>query len=181
MQDLLNLLQADPNAANALGALASAAAAFLALVVSFLSVAVSLWALHVQRRHNVLSIRPLPEVTVADFENSLRVKIRNNGAGPMIVSSVAVSDKHETKDSIVEWMPALHAGRPWSTFSHSLKSRTLLAGGEMVLLELTQYEGERDFARSRDPVRKALSELTVKVTYTDVSCLLERPYMVRPR
>ena len=168
MDTLVELLKSNTNVANAFGALASAAAAILALFVSVVSVAVSLWALHVQRKHNVLSVHPLPEATVADFENSLRVKIRNNGAGPMIIQAVTVTDGQEVKDSIIGWMPALPSDRPWSTFSHALKLRTLLAGGEIILLELTEYDGEAQFAAARDPVRCALSGLTVKVQYTDV-------------
>lgn len=168
MHDLVALLETDSNAANALGALASAAAAILALFVSVVSVVISLWALKVQRRHNVLSVRPLPEVTVADYEDSIRVKVRNNGAGPMIIRGVGVTDGNTLKDGLIDWMPPLLKGRPWNTFSHALKQRTLLPGGEIGLLELTEHEGEHGFSTSRDRVRKALSILTVEVLYTDV-------------
>ena len=168
MDALISLLKSDPNAANAFGALASAAAAFLALVVSAIAVGISIWAVRSQRKHNELSVRPLAEVTVADYENSLRVKLRNNGTGPMIVTEVAVSNGSTTKPCIIDWMPRLPTGRPWTTFSHALRDRTLQPGSEIVLLELTEYEGERGFVQCRDTVRAAMAPLTVSVEYTDI-------------
>jgi hypothetical protein len=168
MDALIKLLQSDPNAANAFGALASAAAAFLALLVSVISVVISIWAARVQRRHNQLSVRPLAEVTVADYENSLRVKLRNNGSGPMIVKDVLINNGDRELRSLVEWMPPLPHGRYWTTFSHALVNRTLLPGAELVMLELTQYENEINFAECRNIVRDALAPLVVRVQYSDI-------------
>jgi hypothetical protein len=72
MDALVALLKTNANAANAFGALASAAAAFLALLFSCISIGISIWAASLQRRHNELTVRPLAEVTVADYENSPR-------------------------------------------------------------------------------------------------------------
>lgn len=168
METLFILLKTDANAANAVGALASAVTAIFALLISLISIAISVRALRIQQRHNVLSVRPLPEVTVADYENSIRVKIRNNGAGPMIIKAVSVTDGTSYKDGLIDWMPPLEGNRPWTTFSHALKQRTLLPGGEIGLLELTAYEGEQSFSLARDATRQALCKLTVEVLYTDV-------------
>ena len=168
MDGLIALLKADANAANAFGAIASAAAAFLALFVSVVSVVVSVSALSIQRKHNALSVRPLADITVADYENSIRVKVRNNGSGPMIVTCLTVSDGSSTHESLVDWMPSLPTGRPWTTFSNTLRNRSLLPGGEIVLLELTESDGEKGFAKCRDVVRAALSKLAVNVEYTDI-------------
>ena len=168
MNEVIALLKSDANAANAFGALASAAAAFLALLVSGISVWISLRAMSAQQIHNELSVRPLAEVTVADYENSLRVKLRNNGTGPMIITGIEVSNGVSRKGCIVEWMPQLPTGRPWNTFSHELKDRTLQPGSEIVLLELTEHDGEKGFATCREAIRAALAPLTVTVSYTDI-------------
>jgi hypothetical protein len=168
METLITILKTDPNTANAFAALASAIAALIALFVSVISLFVSRSALNIQRKHNVLSLRPLPEVTVADYENSLRVKIRNNGSGPMIIQYIKIDDSKNEKESLIEWMPNLPNNRTWNAFSHSLKQRTLLAGHEIKLLELTEFEGEKYFSECRALVRNALSCLNVHVSYTDV-------------
>jgi hypothetical protein len=175
MDALIALLKSDANAANALGALASAAAAILTVFVSCVSVWISVSSARSQRRHNELSVRPLAEVTVADYENSLRVELRNNGSGPMIVLAVTVSDGANAHESLIDWMPALPMGQPWNTFTHALRHRTLQAGAEIVLLELTQHVNEANFAVCRDRVRAALAPLTVNVEYTDIYATVMRP------
>lgn len=175
MDALIALLKSDANAANAFGALASAAAAILALFVSCVSVWISISSARSQRRHNELSVRPLAEVTIADYENSLRVKLRNNGTGPMIVLAVTVSDGANAHESLIEWMPALPNGRPWTTFTHALRHRTLQAGAEIVLLELTEHKNEANFSACRDRIRAALAPLTVNVEYTDIYDAVMRP------
>ncbi|MET4576205.1 hypothetical protein [Ottowia thiooxydans] len=168
MQELIELLRSEPNAANAFGALASAAAAILALFVSCASVWISISAARSQREHNRLSVRPLAEVTVADYEDSLRVKLTNNGTGPLIVLAVTVSDGSKALDSLIEWMPSLPEHRPWNTFSHALCRRSLQPGAEIVLLELAEHDGEINFPQCRDRVRQALAPLTVNIEYTDI-------------
>jgi hypothetical protein len=168
MNELFRLLKADANTANAMGAIASALVALCALFVSAVSVAVSLMTMHIQRRHNVLSVRPLPELTMADYEDSLRIKIRNNGSGPMMLLSLSVSDGETSALSIIELMPELPNGRVWTKFSHALVNRSLLPGGEIILLELTETQNEAGFPTVRDIVRAMLCKLTISISYTDV-------------
>jgi hypothetical protein len=125
MDALIALLQSNSNAANAFGALASAAAAFLALLVSAVSVCISIWAAQSQRRHNELSVRPLAEITVADYETSLQVKLRNHGTGPMIITSISISDGSTARKTLLAWMPPLAGDRHWTNFTDEVRDRTL--------------------------------------------------------
>jgi hypothetical protein len=168
MDALIAFLKANSDAANAFGALATAAAAFLALLVSAISVGISVWAVRSARRHNALSVRPLAEVAVADYENCVRVKLKNHGTGPLLITAFTVSDGRNTRSNLIDWTPPLHKGRMWNTFVGNVAGRSLSPGSEIVLLELEEYEGESGFAVSRDAVRKALAPLTVTVEYTDV-------------
>jgi hypothetical protein len=168
MEELIALLKSDSNAANAFGALASAAAAFLALLVSAISVGISVWAVRSERRHSALSVRPLAEIAVADYENCLRVKLRNHGTGPMLITAVTVSDGAEARPSLIEWMPPLPKERAWNNFAGNTAGSSLSPGAEIILLELEEHENERGFGTCRDLVRAALANLTVNVEYTDI-------------
>lgn len=170
MDALINLLKTDANAANTFGALASASAAFLALLVSALSVGISVWAVRSERRHNTLSVRPLAEITVSDYETSLRVILTNQGTGPMVITAVTVSNGSIAYPTILDWMPELPNARPWTNFTGEIRDRALAPGSELVLLELTEYEDEDevDFAECRDIVRAALAPLNVNVEYTNI-------------
>ncbi|NHR06798.1 hypothetical protein HA052_16540 [Chromobacterium haemolyticum] len=168
MEALIDLLKTDPNAANTFGALASAAVAFFALLLSIISVGISVWAIHSERKHNTLSVRPLAEITVADYEDCLRVKLRNHGIGPMLITAVSVCDNKSCKPSLVEWMPQLPRDHPWTNFASNTAGRALPPGGEIILLELVEHEGESGFASCRKLIREALATLTVHVEYTDI-------------
>lgn len=176
MIDLIELIKSDPNLASAIGGLASAIGglasaivAFLALIVSGISVYISVRAMKLQRKHNELSVRPLAEVTVADYENSLRVKLRNNGTGPMIITSIDVLGGAKPEKCLKDCMPKeLPNSRLWTDFSGDLRDRSLQPGSEIVLLELTEYDDEKDFGTCREVVRAVLAPLTVIVSYTDI-------------
>lgn len=168
MAELYELIAQNRDSANVLAAVASALAAGLAFLISCMSLWVSLATLRHQRRHDELSLRPLPEVTVADYETQLRVTLRNNGSGPMIVTKLVAGDGSEVRDQILAWMPDLPDAMYWSNFAGRVDGRSILPGNSIVLLELTGNNQDAIFAQARDSVRAALRGLTVNVEYSDV-------------
>ena len=168
LSELFALFAKDTNATNAFAAVASAIAAVVAVLMSALAVYVSYVTLKHQRRHDVLSVRPIPIVTVADFEDSVRVKIRNHGSGPMIVRRVHVNDGESLKESLVECMPELPPDMLWTNFVGQVSDRGLLPGSEIVLLQLDGEHADENFTQARDAIRDALAPLTVIVDYTDI-------------
>ena len=130
-----------------------------------------------QQRHNILSVRPIPIVTVLDREDSVRVKIRNHGSGPMLIRQVCVTDRVNGKDSLVEWMPALPAGVLWTNFAGPISDRSLLPGSEIVLLQLDGEQENGAFAQGCTDVRAALAPLKVAVEYTDIYELTFKKYV----
>ena len=133
-----------------------------------MSLYVSHAALKIQRRHNVLSVKPIPMVSVADYEDRLTVKILNNGSGPLIIKDVQVKKESQVRESLVDWMLSLPDGMYWATFVGPVKNRSLLPGNEIKLLELTGDHSEKEFEAVRDSCRAALCQLTVVLDYTDV-------------
>ncbi len=168
MNDLLDYLSKDANLTNALATVASAIIALAALVISIASLFVSRATLAKQHRHNVLSVKPIPMVSVADYEERLTVKILNNGSGPLIIKNVRVRKESQIRESLIAWMPALPNGTYWSTFVGPIDNRSLLPGNEIKLLELTGNLPDGDFEKVRDECRAALCPLTVALEYTDV-------------
>lgn len=168
MNDLLAYLSKDANLTNALATVASVIIALAAFTISLVSLYVSHAALKIQRRHNVLSVKPIPMVSVADYEDRLTVKILNNGSGPLIIKDVQVKKESQVRESLIALMPSLPDGMYWATFVGPIKDRSLLPGNEIKLLELTGDHSEIEFETVRDGCRAALSQLAVVVEYTDV-------------
>ena len=147
---------------------ASAIAALSGVFVSLLSILLTFTALLIQRRHNYKSVTPIASLPIADYENRLAVKLRNNGVGPLIVSRVIVSNGRRTEDDIISWMPQPPRGLFWTTFYDSLDGLALRPGSEAVIIELNGDRNNRTFAAFRDQVRSAISGLTITVEYEDI-------------
>ncbi|HEN8712337.1 TPA: hypothetical protein U8203_002776 [Pseudomonas putida] len=164
---LFEFLERNLTLASAISAVASAVAAVVAVLVSIFAVRISAKSAMQQMVHNELSVLPIPEVTVGDYENSLRVKLRNHGAGPLRIKSLTAVFMGVECPTLVDCMPDLK-DRHWTNFSGVVDGRTLLPGDEIVLIELTAEQGEVDFSISRDSARHSLSQTEITVNYSDI-------------
>ena len=176
MDELLTYLSKDANLTNVLATVASAVIALAALVISVASLFVSRATLKKQHRHNILSVTPIPMVSVADYEDRLTVKILNNGSGPLIIKNVTVKKESQARESLIAWMPSLLDGIYWTTFVGPIENRSLLPGNEIKLLELTGDHPDEKFEKARDECRAALCPLTVALEYTNVYESVFPPY-----
>lgn len=168
MSDIVKVLLENPDATNAVAAISGVIIATLAFLVSVISLVNSIKSLKHHRRHNILTVKPIPEVTVANYENSLRIRIRNNGTGPLLISRFIVKKGNEERDSMIKWMNKLPNERLWTHFATDIDNRSILPGKSIPLLELTEQEGETDFSQSRDVCREWLNDLECLVDYSDI-------------
>jgi hypothetical protein len=168
MDKLIEFLTNNTEVANALSTIMSAIVAFIALIISFISLYVAHSTLKNQRRHNILSVKPLPEIMVADYEERLTVKIRNNGSGPLIVNGVRVEKDAQSKSALIDWMPALPEGIYWSAFIGPIRKRAVMPGNEIILLELRGDPNDSRFQHIRDRCRATLKSLNVVLEHTDI-------------
>ena len=156
-------------------ALASAASvanvvvAFLALLVATISIFFTIRGLALQRKHNHLSVVPVPFIALADFENHIRVQIRNDGIGPLLIRKISflVESAAGEHSDLVKYMPALPSGHYWTNYA-SGDARSIRPGDALVLLELKIDHTEKKLADFRDLCRKTLSKMTICLEYTDV-------------
>lgn len=160
-------LKQNQGTASAVAALTSAIAAVIALLISLVAVLIAWKTAKQQRKHNTLSVRPIPEVTMADYENSLWVKLGNHGSGPLLIKSFSAVFQGNSCNSLIDCMPDLN-GRHWTNFSGAIDGRSLLPGKEIVLIELTAESEETNFSILRDLARLSLSDTEIFVLYSDI-------------
>lgn len=172
---LFELLEKNQNIASAVSAITSAAAAIFALLVSLYAVRVAIDSAKQQRIHNTLTVKPIPEITVTDYENSLSVKLRNHGSGPLLIKSFIATFHENSCQSLIDCMPDIN-GRHWTNFAGVINGRALLSGQEIILLELTADVKEVDFSLPRDLARLALSQTEIVVQYSDIYDSFFSPY-----
>jgi len=165
---IFDFLKSNAETANAIAALTGVFIALCALLISWSANRTASKSIRIQHNHNVLSLKPIPSIKVADYENSLRVRLRNDGMGTMFIKSVEFKNKTTSKTSLIALMPQLPYDRNWNNFTTDLANGTLLPSKHLPLLELTEREGENNFCASRDIVRNKLKDIVASVTYTEV-------------
>jgi hypothetical protein len=164
MDDLVSFLTANHD-------LVAAITAVAALVVSTISIFLAIFNMTTQRTHNRKSLMPIAHVRLGDYENRLFVELHNDGIGPMLIDTIAVSKsrgwskKHASFSGLV---PALPPGILWSTFVTDLSGRALSAGKDIVILLLEGDASDQNFLAARQSVRKALADLQIVVKYRDI-------------
>ena len=151
--------------------LVAAITAVAALVVSTISIVLAIFNMTTQRTHNRKSLMPIAHVRLGDYENRLFVELHNDGIGPMLIDSIAVSKSRgwsKKRDSFLGLVPALPPGILWSTFVTDLSGRALSAGKDIVILRLEGDPSDQTFLAARQSVRQALADLQIVVKYRDI-------------
>lgn len=166
--ETLAFLRQNHEVANAISAIAGTVIATCAFGVSVLSVYFTRKALKHQQTHNRLSVRPLPYIHVGDYENTVYVKIRNNGTGPLIIERLTILGAEDPHKPLIFNMPELLPSVVWANFAGVIEERSIIVGGELVLLELVADHIDGEFRISRDRVRQALGKLELSLDYTDI-------------
>jgi len=143
--------------------------AVAAVIVAIASIRFTNRGIEQQREHNIISVKPIPFIALADYENLLRVKVRNDGIGPLIVKKVLVYRKGALPDfeELVSYMPSLPDGLAWKNFSSGYV-RSIPVGAELILLELEFDQTNPRYCAFRDQCREVLGRVEVRVKYTDV-------------
>ena len=168
MQEILTALVQDPDRTNAIAAVANVLIAVIALIIAAVSIFVSVSSLGSQKTHNKLSVRPLPFIAIADYEDRLWVKLVNNGAGPLIVLSTEVCGNNQSSKGVIERMPKMPPQLAWKSFTSGMQNRSVPPSSELFFIDLTGNPNDPVFQGFRDKCRQALAELHVSVQYTDI-------------
>lgn len=143
--------------------------AICALFVSAVSLFTSVYFSWCARDHNRRSVRPLPFVAQRDFEDQIAVVIRNNGTGPMILQKALVTSPADGRSGhLIDLIPAPPPGVLFKNFNKVHQVRAIRPGDDVDLLVLPIDINNADASKYRDELRRALGDMTVELTYTDI-------------
>lgn len=135
-------------------------------VIAVMAFVISIWTAWTQRQHNKLSVRPLPEIQLRDMNGHIRIKLINNGTGPLIINKLEVLNKNKVVGrALIDLMPL---GGGWSFFVAAIDGRSVAPNGEITLLDF-EYDpnniAELDFATL---TREALCGLNIDISYKSI-------------
>jgi hypothetical protein len=170
MQSFFDFLVDKPDVANAIAAIGGAILAAFAVIISVISLVVAISSLWMQHKHNRLSVRPIANFDLGDYENHIYVKLQNNGFGPLIVNAIRVVGASNPDEALIKSMPVLSPKVLWANFLMESRGRSIQPGTELMLLELSLQDDfeQKQFALSRESVRQALGGLKLEAHYTDI-------------
>jgi hypothetical protein len=136
-----------------------------AAAISLISLAVAVKALKAQREHNYLSVRPIAHFSRGDYEDCLFVKLKNYGAGPLLIENFTVQSAQSTHKRLIDAFAGLAEKVTWDTFTDTLDGRALAPNKEFVLVKATFDHSQEDI---KAMIRAALAKMTLHVSYKDI-------------
>ena len=143
--------------------------AICALIVSVASLMTSLYFSYCARDHNRRSVKPIPFIEQPDFENRIAVVIRNNGTGPLILQKAeARSSAGGPPGHLIDLVPAAPAGLSFKNFNRVEQIRAIRPGDHVDLLDFAITVDDSTAVEYRDQLRRALGNITLELTYTDI-------------
>jgi hypothetical protein len=146
--------------------------AFLALLISIVSIIVGFSGLWIQYIHNKKSVRPLGNIEIHDKVSEISLILCNNGIGPMEIISFDTEDKQgRIKNHPADWIPwrTLTVGYYFKSYSPGDNVR---AGNDEVFLnfkfEPTNKDEEKILNDERKLIRRILKDLTIRIRYSNI-------------
>ncbi|WKN45418.1 hypothetical protein [Tunicatimonas pelagia] len=137
----------------------------MALAISLMALLATVYQLHLQRRHNENSLKPLAQITLTDRGKLLAVHIENNGVGPLIVEKLTFTrdGKHYTNiEDCLNLDPRSYQHIP---VTEDVKQVILPGSHEEVF---SMQFGEDTTDKEMNSVRKQLAALKLKVDGRDI-------------
>ena len=143
--------------------------AICASLVSVVSLVTSIYFSWCARDHNRRSVKPIPFVARLDFEDHLAVIIRNNGSGPLILQKAQARISGEGRSAhLIDLIPEPPPGLFFKNFNRVEQIRAILPGDKVDLVDLPISVDDPEAAAYRDELRRALGDVTLELTYTDI-------------
>ena len=122
--------------------------------------------LQIQRKHNRLSVKPIADVMVGDYENELEVYIENKGTGPLIIKNLSFTNQDgKTEKAINNFFGSDFKNVVWDKFGPDIDKRAILPNESITLIKLSGKSANKSFVRVREKVRKVLTQIQVEWVY----------------
>ena len=160
-------LTAHTNEANALASVSSALFAFFALIVAIVSIVYTHRSLRIQRRHNELSVRPLPFLNL-DKTNGMRITLENHGFGPLQIVNFNLRGGEDGKWNLSDYIPSNAPHEISVSFTTGLRDRTVEVDGKINLLDVAVDSFSHDGLSYVSQCGINLRDITISIAFTDI-------------
>lgn len=144
--------------------------ASLAMIGTIVSSFFAYRTFQLQRIHNIKSVKPILHIGQWDYEQNIRVDLRNQGSGIGIIKNIDVyKNPNEIKTCIFHWLPdKLPGTMNYKEYWTLHKDIAIKAGDIFTLIELPINVHLEEHVEQREKIRSILGQLTVEVEYEDI-------------
>ncbi|RCR67663.1 hypothetical protein DUE52_20685 [Larkinella punicea] len=135
----------------------------MAVLISWLALAATLYQLYLQRTHNEKSLQPLGQIDLEDRQGHLYIHVTNNGLGPMIVDQLLFLKDGKPYTTIDACLNLVRQSYTAIAVNESVR-KVILPNSRLVIFETRFEKGEEDLHL----VRQQLSSIRLKVVFRDI-------------
>ncbi len=145
--------------------------AVLALITSVGGLLVAFKTSRDQQIHNIKMIKPILHVDQWDYENNLKVDLRNNGIGPAVVNKLYVKHKNgKVKNALYYFLPDRLPGNMnykeyWTGYENFVVKPDTIC--DLIVIPV-DIKSEKQI-KEREKLRKKIGKLTVVIEYSDIN------------
>jgi len=142
--------------------------ALSALLVSVVSILIGYFSLKSQQKHNRLSVRPIGKISFVTFEDSIEIRIRNDGTGPMLCSNIKVyANESNIKNNLRDAIPILQKNNKWTEINMGTQF-TIGVGEQRTLLKISTERATSEFRDYLGQTLATLENITLELEYRDI-------------
>jgi hypothetical protein len=105
------------------------------LIIASIAIGISIITLLFQRKHNKLTFKPIPVLVKYNYIDTLRVRIWNNGNGPLIIKSIIAEKDNIKKSNLKDFIPPLPNGIYYVDFITDFDNRAIAPGESLRMIE----------------------------------------------
>lgn len=140
----------------------------IAIIIAFLSIVLAFFTYRLNKKHQVLSVIPIGDISTWNYESKISVLLENNGIGPLIITSFKATTNGNSRNNIIDLMPQLPEGIYWSNYFVNFEGAAIRPSESIILIELSINEKNKKQREVRDRIRRVLSSIEVEFDYTDI-------------
>jgi hypothetical protein len=141
--------------------------ACIAVVISFISVALTYWTIRMQQKHNKLSVAPIPEISLSTI-GGISIELKNNGSGPLICKELVTCDSSGIrKNHIKDFLPE---GLHFKAFKYNtLRENFSILPNDSIKLISIEIDFKDDKQKeNRIIAGNIIGDLTLKLCFTSM-------------
>jgi hypothetical protein len=157
----------NPDQTNALAAVGNAVVAALALVVAGLSIYFTAMGLSLQRKHNRLSVRPIPFIALSQHDG-IAIVLENHGLGPFKIDLFEIARSGVVLKNIVEILPENPPVGVTVTYTTGMWARTLPTTEKIEIVRVLITHVSDESIDYLNQCRSNLEDTEIKIGYSDM-------------